>query len=564
MLVEYSSIHLFGYSYYAMVFYRTYRPQTINELDSAEVREKLTAVLSSDHLSHAFLFTGPKGLGKTSTARIIAKAVNCERNRFAKGKPQSSTGKGKAKGSMPADFAKIEPCNECATCVSITNGINLDVIEIDAASNRGIDEIRELKEKINLAPIHAPKKVYIIDEVHMLTTEAFNALLKTLEEPPDHTIFILCTTEQHKVPATIISRCFHIAFRPASAEELVRSFKRIVASEKLQITEEALQTIASLAEGGFRDGTKLLEEMVSLSEGKEISKALVEEKLHIVGIETEVTQFVAYLANRNTVEGLTIIESLSKQKVDIHYFLQKVLEEIHGLLLKEVGVETRHSGSDSGQTKMTIVELQQLTELLAKAYVQMKTAFIPQLPLEVAIISWSLQKAQVLEDAIVNVQTTNTVGVTVDKQHNTVLTVKPEETTVSVASLRKHLGAIAKVKALYGEDAVKQLVPEAPIIETTSVSLLHFSPDGDITPEWLDVFWRNIINEMKKYNHTAAGVLRSCKIKEFDRKNLIIEAAYQFHKDRLSEHKTLNNLETICKGLLGSPVVVNVTLRSIS
>jgi DNA polymerase-3 subunit gamma/tau len=177
-----------------MVFYRKYRPQKIEELDSASVRENLYSIFSKGNYPHAFLFTGPKGLGKTSAARIVAKIVNCEK---------------KAKG-------KIEPCNKCDQCQSIASGSNLDVLEIDGASNRGIDEIRDLREKIKLAPFKASKKVYIIDEVHMLTTEAFNALLKTLEEPPAHVLFILCTTEQHKVPATIASRCFRINFTRAN------------------------------------------------------------------------------------------------------------------------------------------------------------------------------------------------------------------------------------------------------------------------------------------------------------------------------------------------------------
>src|SRR5579884_4048056 len=189
-----------------MVFYRKYRSQTINDLDSTAVRETLLRILQKPQsIPHAFLFTGPKGLGKTSTARIVAKVVNCTARH----------------GPQPA--SRIEPCNECSQCTSITNGTNLDVFEIDAASNRGIDEIRDLKEKIRLSPVAAKKKVYIIDEVHMLTTEAFNALLKTLEEPPSHAMFILCTTEQHKVPATILSRCFHIGFSKATPDELVRS-----------------------------------------------------------------------------------------------------------------------------------------------------------------------------------------------------------------------------------------------------------------------------------------------------------------------------------------------------
>ena len=194
-----------------MVYYRKYRPQTIADLDSKDVRNKLDAVLRSSaptfiQVPHAFLFTGPKGLGKTSTARIVAKVINCTDRRDTSGKD-------------------IEPCNSCTQCVSITKGNNMDIMEIDAASNRGIDEMRDLKEKIKLSPLSAKKKVYIIDEVHMLTTEAFNALLKTLEEPPDHAVFILCTTEMHKVPATILSRCLHIGFRLATEEELVRSFE---------------------------------------------------------------------------------------------------------------------------------------------------------------------------------------------------------------------------------------------------------------------------------------------------------------------------------------------------
>lgn len=211
-----------------MVFYRKYRPQTIAQLDSEAVREKLLSVLSSKSIPHAFLFTGPKGLGKTSTARIVAKALNCEK---------------KAAGA-------VEPCNKCDQCVSITNGTNFDVLEIDGASNRGIDEIRDLREKVKLAPISSAKKVYIIDEVHMLTNEAFNALLKTIEEPPEHVVFMFCTTEPHKVPETILSRCFHIAFKKATIPELVHSFERIAKGEKLTVDSDVFGEIAKLSDGG--------------------------------------------------------------------------------------------------------------------------------------------------------------------------------------------------------------------------------------------------------------------------------------------------------------------------
>src|SRR3990167_11069809 len=227
-----------------MVFYRKYRPQTIEELDSKEVREKLTSILLRPSSFHALLFTGPKGLGKTSAARIVAKAVNCEKiNDYSKGKKMTPIKSG-LKGSL-------EPCNKCHQCVSITNGTNIDILEIDGASNRGIDEIRDLREKIKLSPALAFRKVYIIDEVHMLTTEAFNALLKTLEEPPNHVIFILCTTEPHKVPQTIASRCFHMAFKKATANELVRAFLRIAKKEKISVDKEALFKISEFSDGSL-------------------------------------------------------------------------------------------------------------------------------------------------------------------------------------------------------------------------------------------------------------------------------------------------------------------------
>src|SRR5260221_6410497 len=219
-----------------MVYYRKYRPQTISELDSEKVRDTLYAVLSGKEIPHAFLFTGPKGLGKTSTARIVAKVVNCLhiRSVIASGAKQSQKEQEIATNSSSSrNDANIEPDNTCDQCISITNGTNIDVLEIDGASNRGIDEIRELRDRVNLAPSRAKKKIYIIDEVHMLTNEAFNALLKTIEEPPSHVMFVFCTTEPHKVPATIISRCFHVQFPRATDTDIVRSLERIVTGEKL-------------------------------------------------------------------------------------------------------------------------------------------------------------------------------------------------------------------------------------------------------------------------------------------------------------------------------------------
>ena len=350
-----------------MVFYRKYRPQKIEELDSSSVRETLTAVLGQES-AHAFLFTGPKGLGKTSAARIVSKILNCERNKTKNGK-----------------LKEIEPCNKCYQCTSITNGTNLDVLEIDGASNRGIDEIRDLREKIRLSTAGALKKIYIIDEVHMLTQEAFSALLKTLEEPPSHAVFVLCTTEPQKVPATIASRCFHIAFRIASKEELIRSFKRIVKGEKLSIASDALLSIAQLSDGSFRDGAKILEELKARSGSKKITKDFVEKQYQMSNINQRVLKLLDGLAQKDTKKTLDLVQNLAEDGVEMGYFIEQLTTELHSKLLLKVNSERPEIG-------FSLFEIKKLLKLLMKANLQLKYAVLPQLPLELAIIEFTQEQ----------------------------------------------------------------------------------------------------------------------------------------------------------------------------
>ncbi|HLH68317.1 MAG TPA: DNA polymerase III subunit gamma/tau [Candidatus Dormibacteraeota bacterium] len=224
--------------------YRKYRSQTFADLVGQEATLRaLQAAIAADRVAHAYLFSGSRGTGKTSTARLLAKAVNCLQ---------------RAPGTA-------EPCNRCESCLQVQNGSALDLIEIDAASNRGIDEIRDLREKVNLAPALGRKKVYIIDEAHMLTTEAFNALLKTLEEPPGHVVFVLCTTEANKVPATVLGRCQQFVFRRFSEEQVVSRLAHIAASEGIEAEPEALVLIAHVAQGSMRDAIGLMDQLVPLA-----------------------------------------------------------------------------------------------------------------------------------------------------------------------------------------------------------------------------------------------------------------------------------------------------------
>jgi DNA polymerase-3 subunit gamma/tau len=226
--------------------YRKYRSQTFSDLVGQEAASRaLQGAIAGDRVAHAYLFSGTRGTGKTTTARLLAKAINCSR---------------RAPGSS-------EPCNECESCLQVAAGAALDLIEIDAASNRGIDEIRDLREKVNLAPALGRKKVYIIDEAHMLTGDAFNALLKTLEEPPEHVVFVLCTTEASKIPLTVLGRCQQFVFRRFGDEQVTRRLAWIAERERIELEPGVLALIAQVAEGSMRDAIGLLDQLVPLAAG---------------------------------------------------------------------------------------------------------------------------------------------------------------------------------------------------------------------------------------------------------------------------------------------------------
>jgi DNA polymerase-3 subunit gamma/tau len=338
------------------MLYLKYRPQTIKEIDSIAVREKLSLLLSSGNLPHALLFTGPKGIGKTSSARIIAKAINCDNNFFA--------GKGES----------YEPCNTCSSCISISNGNSPDIIEMDAASNRKIDEIRSLIENIKFAPILARYKVYVIDEVHMLTTEAFNALLKTLEEPPKSTIFILATTELDKLPKTIISRCITIHFAKATEEEIVSMLKKVVKGEKKEIDTALLEFIASKADHAFRDATKLLEEAIAQN------AFTIDSLSKMIGLTGENIHLLTILEGGNLAKTIDFIEQYDQKGGSIKVLIESTLAELHNQLITIA--QTKKTGHFS------IKEIALLIKLLQEAHSALKTSSIEVLPLEVSVIEY--------------------------------------------------------------------------------------------------------------------------------------------------------------------------------
>lgn len=351
-----------------MTFYLKYRPQTLQDLDISEVRESLLKIMSTSHIPHAFLFSGPKGTGKTSGARIIAKILNCQ------------------------NLQKNSPCDKCDSCLGIRLGRFMDVMEIDAASNRGIDEIRDLREKIRLAPVSGKNKVYIIDEVHMLTNEAFNALLKTLEEPPAHVTFVLATTEPDKLPPTIISRCVRFNFRKAKDEEIVHALERVCSGEKLKIEREVLSLIATHSDGSFRDATKILEQAIS-------ENALTPEKLKtMIGRDgTSVARFMELMRAKTTAELLTEIETMEKQGKDFKFLISGILDFLHALLLCQFGVLDDKFFADSWTDKFEVAEINTLIRLFSRVYTDMKYSYSPALTVQLAVVEWcSTSKSSVI------------------------------------------------------------------------------------------------------------------------------------------------------------------------
>lgn len=333
-----------------MTFYLKYRSKTIDELDLPEVRDKLKSIVKSGNIPHAFLFSGPKGTGKTSAARILAKIINCE--------------------NLGKDG---EPCNECSQCISIMKGNNIDVIEMDAASNRGIDDIRSLKEGIYLTPSAAKKKVYVIDEAHMLTLEAANAFLKTLEEPPDHVYFILATTNPEKLPATVISRLTRVNFTKATAEDIKRQLTRVSKGEKIDIDSKAIEKIAKQADGSFRDAVKILETLSFKT--RKIGAEDVGEP-----VEAQVGDFLAILGAKKAREGLEFVENLVKNGISLGNFVRSVLEELHASLLAKNGI---------GEDKLAIFDLENILSLVDLINEAMtRNGFPDQMGLEVAIIKY--------------------------------------------------------------------------------------------------------------------------------------------------------------------------------
>lgn len=451
--------------------YLKYRPKNLSELDLTSARESLERIVKSGNIPHALLFSGPKGTGKTSAARILAKVINCENRR---------------KNS-------IVPCSKCDQCKSITNGSNLDVIELDAASHRGIDDMRSLKDAVKLSPSRALKKVYIIDEAHMLTTEASNALLKTLEEPPDHVVFILATTNPEKLIETIRSRTTNIKFSKASEEEIVRSLKRVSIGEKIKSDEGGLRLIAKASDGSFRDAIKNLEQLVS--EGYVSKKEDVEKFFKNSGKVGE--DLFECLSKKDLKGSLLIVERAVYEGTSIDILTKEILGRARKALLAKVGI---------GQEKLdgfSKEDLIRFIETLSEARNNFKNTPIESLPLEMSIIKWC-------GDTLSNFEEEEEVEEEEEIKEEMVKKVKPFKK--KAFKVKKNLNAVKEI----GDDV-----------------------------------WEKILSRVKPINSSIEALLRSSRPLGLDGKTFNVGVYYKFHKERLEDVRHRKVLEGIVGDVLG-------------
>jgi DNA polymerase-3 subunit gamma/tau len=482
--------------------YRKYRPQTFLEVvGQNHIKLTLEHEIRSGRLAHAYLFCGPRAVGKTTLARVMAKALNCE---------QIKAG-------------QTEPCNACPSCQAITDGNSLDIIEIDAASNTGVDNVRDnIIANARMHPSILKYKVFIIDEVHMLSGSAFNALLKIMEEPPAYVVFVLCTTEVHKIPMTVISRCQRFDFKKIGVPDIVKKLEYEIKQENIKIDKKILEQIARHSGGHMRDAESLLGQIVALGEQKDgqpiqITQADAELVIPRNNLD-EVINLIDLLVKKDAGQAIRLVNKLVDDGFDLKIFAGDLIEILRQMILIKISPELIVSlGVDLGEsleTKMietngqtNVSFLLKLIEKFIKAKDELKGAFIIQLPLELAIIDVLTEEAP----AVVRVA-------------------KTEQTTQQA-------------------DVMQQA---RPMTRSITNSNLHFD---NIMQKWIE-----FLNRIKQTNHSLSFTLKTCQPHDLQGNELGLKVSHKIHLDKINEPQIKNTLEQALKDVYGEDLIILASL----
>lgn len=482
----------------SQALYRTWRPALWDEVVGQDhIVQTLKNAIATDRVGHAYLFAGPKGTGKTTSARLLAKGVNCLQDSLEK-----------------------RPCNQCANCLAVNEGRFLDLIEIDAASNTSVDDIRELRDKVNFSPSQGRFKVYIIDEVHMLSTSAFNALLKTLEEPPSHVIFILCTTEIHKIPATVLSRCQRHQFRRIPVPIIVQKLKELCKQEKIKIEDDALTLIARQATGSMRDAISLVDQLSSIS--KKITLPIAQDVLGTATNQSVIDLMEASLAGSSG-KGLEIIHKALDSGADPRQFARQVVDYLRDLLVikmeagkqLELTPEVRANMEDHA-ARFSIDRLVSMIQAFTNAAIELKANWHPGLGLELAY-------AEALSPAIPS---------------QAPPTPQPEQEQTKTKPTPK-----TQVRSAAREPAPKPAEVERPTAIT-----------GPLTFDLVQEHWELLKREVKTRNTVTSALMNSSKLIDVDGNTVVINFSSDLLRDKMADEQNTRMVSSVMSKHFGQDV----------
>ncbi|MCX6001573.1 MAG: DNA polymerase III subunit gamma/tau [Chloroflexi bacterium] len=525
----------------SQVFYRKWRPQTFNEIAGQEhVVQTLRNAIKSSRIAHAYLFCGPRGSGKTSTARILAKAVNCR---------------------QPVEG---EPCNSCDSCLAINHGNALDIIEIDEASNRGIDDMNGLKERVNYSPNILKFKVYIIDEVHMITREGANAFLKTLEEPPPHVIFILATTDPHKIISTITSRCQRFDFHRLSSASVIARLSHICEKEGIKIDPEALKLVAKVTTGSLRDATNLLEQLITYY-GNTIEMAQALAMLGISG-DLRIRELARHIVAMDVSSGLKVINAVAGEGLDLRQFNRELVDYLRQLLLAKSGsADTIDATSDDLAEMQKIAGGTSLDYLLntIKLFsgVDLRMDTYSPLPLELALVESVIsqharEKSASDPSSGKDWQSSRTAAAAPRVARST----EPARPAGLAGKSLKAAGTPTLDPAQLAQTGHSSTpFPDSPRITEP----LKMDDPGDLP--YLKVHWKDFINSMRgegSGGNLDARLRHACEPVEIKGDNLVLGFYHEFHKKYIDDRKYLHLIEKKLKEVFGHNYTVTCVMMS--